>query len=173
MHIKIAVTEEELEQIFRLNYRTFVEEIPQHERREDERLVDAFHNQNTYFIAKIEGRVLGMVCYNGSRPFSLDKKISELDKLLPPHKKMAEVRLLAVDPSARKTYVAFKLLKELIQHLLKNGFDFAIISAILKEMDMYKKVGFVAFGPTVGKEGALYQPMYIDTNKLTEYFKND
>jgi GNAT superfamily N-acetyltransferase len=173
MLIKTAVTQDELEQVFRLNYRTFVEEIPQHERREDGRLIDSFHEKNTYFVAKRGTTVLGMVCYNGSRPFSLDKKIEGLDNFLPPHLKMAEVRLLAVDSSVRKSLIAFKLLKALIQHLLKNGFDFAVISAITQELEMYKKIGFVPFGPTVGKPGALYQPMYINTHKLTDYFKYD
>jgi hypothetical protein len=36
---KIAETENEFEQIFRLNYKTFVEEIPQHERNAEKRLV--------------------------------------------------------------------------------------------------------------------------------------
>ncbi len=49
---KIANTEEEFEQIFRLNYETFALEIPQHQQNEYCRLVDKFHHENTYFICK-------------------------------------------------------------------------------------------------------------------------
>ena len=47
---KIATEEWELEQVFELNYATFVEEVPQHDRNSSRRLVDRFHDENTYFI---------------------------------------------------------------------------------------------------------------------------
>ena len=40
MIYKIANTAEEYEQIFKLNYETFVEEIPQHEKNETKKLKD-------------------------------------------------------------------------------------------------------------------------------------
>ena len=61
MIYKIANTAEEYEQIFKLNYETFVDEIPQHEKNETKKLKDKFHDKNIYIIAKKEGEVVGMM----------------------------------------------------------------------------------------------------------------
>src|SRR4051812_7453401 len=68
--LKVAETAEEVEQVHRLNYRTFVREIPQHADQGDGRLVDKFHDRNVYFIAIREGRVVGMVSAHGGPKFS-------------------------------------------------------------------------------------------------------
>ena len=60
MIYKIANTAEEYEQIFKLNYETFVEEIPQHEKNETKKLKDKFHDKNIYIIAKKKNDVIGM-----------------------------------------------------------------------------------------------------------------
>ena len=78
MQIKLAETEDEFEQIHALNYKTFVEEIPQHPIRDDKRLIDPYHKQNIYFIAVHDGIVVGMICYNCKRPYSLEKKKVDL-----------------------------------------------------------------------------------------------
>src|SRR3954465_11782876 len=96
--LKIAREEWEFEQIHRLNYRTFVEEIPQHTPNPDGRLVDRFHAENTYLIAVAGERGVGMLAMRDRRPFSLDAKLSDLDGYLPPHRSVAEVRLMAVEP---------------------------------------------------------------------------
>ena len=57
LKFKIAEHDWEFEAIHRLNYKTFVEEIPQHARNADERLIDKFHAENTYAIA-LEGERL-------------------------------------------------------------------------------------------------------------------
>lgn len=80
---KIAETPLEFEQIHELNYRTFVEEIPQHEGNVSQRLVDKFHDENTYLICKKDNRVVGMIAIRSNRPFSLDGKIGEVEQHLP------------------------------------------------------------------------------------------
>jgi len=93
---KIATEPWEFEQIHTLNYRTFVEEIPQHQPNPDQALVDPFHAENTYVICLHGRRLLGMVSVRDRRPFSLDKKLENLDDYLPPHRSVCEFRLLAV-----------------------------------------------------------------------------
>src|SRR5262245_46542006 len=80
---KVAQDPAEFEQVHRLNYRTFVEEIPQHPPNAEGRLVDRFHADNTYVVAVVEGAVRGMVALRGTRPFSLDQKLPHLDGYLP------------------------------------------------------------------------------------------
>ena len=86
MILKPATELYEFLQIHQLNYKTFVEEIPQHQQNSEKMLVDKFHNKNKYLIARNGSKVIGMVCYNGQRPFSLDAKIPDLDLFLPQHK---------------------------------------------------------------------------------------
>ncbi len=95
---KIASEEWELEQIHRLNYRTFVEEIPQHGPNPEGRLVDRFHAENIYLIWLHDRRLAGMLAMRRNRPFSLDAKVANLDQYLPAGRVPVEVRLLAVEP---------------------------------------------------------------------------
>lgn len=159
--LKIAREEWEFELIHRLNYRTFVEEIPQHAPNPDGRLVDRFHAENTYIIA-LTGRTLaGMLALRPQRPFSLDAKIPNLDQHLPAGRKPIEVRLLAVVPEFRKTALFVALFERAVRHCLDEGYDIAVISGTTRQLKLYQHVGFVPFGPLVGTPGALYQPMYL------------
>src|SRR6185312_17198687 len=99
---KIAETPLEFEQIHELNYRTFVEEIPQHERNESQKLVDKFHDENTYIICKKDDQLIGMIAIRSERPFSLDGKIGPVEDQLPFHaEKPVEIRLLAIERKYR------------------------------------------------------------------------
>ena len=73
----------EFDEIFQLNYASFVEEVPQHPANDDRALVDRFHTENTYFICRREQELLGMICVRDSRPFSLDQKLGRLENHLP------------------------------------------------------------------------------------------
>ena len=158
---KVATEDWEIEQIHRLNYRTFVEEIPQHAPNHDERLVDRFHAENTYIICLQSRRLIGMLAIRGKRPFSIDDKVPNLDAYLPSGRSACEVRLLAVEPDARKTVVFPKLFEHAVRQCLHSGYDICIISATTRQLKLYRHVGFVPFGTLVGTEKAPYQPMYL------------
>ena len=171
MTIKPMTTAEELLQIHRLNYTTFVEEIPQHHVNDERVLVDRFQESSRYILAKRNEEVIGMVCYNLQRPFSLDEKMEDLDKYLPQHNRLAEVRLLAVYQNERKTTITYNLLKYLCKTLIDIGVDAAVICGITSQLRLYSHIGFCPFGSLVGTEGALYQPMFITLNALHNEFK--
>ncbi|MGA2660690.1 MAG: GNAT family N-acetyltransferase, partial [Verrucomicrobiota bacterium] len=76
---KFATEEWEFEEIHRLNYKTFVQEIPQHRASPAHRLVDKFHSENTYLICLCGRKLAGMLAVRGNRPFSLDLKLAGLD----------------------------------------------------------------------------------------------
>ena len=158
---KTASEDWEFEAIHRLNYKTFVEEIPQHEKSPTHRLVDKFHAQNTYLIC-LSGRTLaGMLAVRGDRPFSLDQKLENLDSYLPPGRKICEIRLLAVDRKFRGAQVLQGILALLWQHGIERGYDLAIISGTTRQFRLYQHLGFVPFGPAVGSADAQFQPMYV------------
>ena len=156
----------ELEEISALNYRTFVEEIPQHAPNDGRVLCDSFHSQNTYIIAVRDRQLLGMVAVRDQRPFSLDRKLSDLDSYLPAHHHACEVRLLATEPKHRHTRLAYGLLAMLVRYCKIRGYDLAVISGTLRQLRLYEHLGFQAFGPRVGTSEALYQPMYITPARL-------
>ena len=163
---KIADTDAEFEAIHRLNYSTFVEEIPQHAPNAEARLVDRFHGENTYAICLHEGEVVGMIAGRCARPFSLDGKLTDLDQHLPPHQHAVEVRLLAVAPAFRKTAVFARLSGVLARHFRAQGCDLALISGTLRQTRLYRHLGFQPFGPQVGTAEAPYQPMLM---RLPDY----
>lgn len=167
--VKIANSQDEFDQIFKINYQTFVEEIPQHEANNYGKLIDKFHSNNTYIIVKKESEVVGMLSINTNRPFSLDSKISQLESYLPSHSKLAEVRLLSVIPGSRHTFVFIKLLKAIFQYGIENQIDMAVISGTVRQVKLYHHFGFVDFAKPVGSENAFYQPMYISFNSLSGY----
>src|SRR5438034_7430607 len=171
LRFKIASEESELEQIFRLNYKTFVEEIPQHPPNPERRLVDRFHHENTYLIALDGEELIGMMAVRDKRPFSLDEKLGNIDRYLPPGRRICEVRLLAVLPSHRNGMVFQGLLKLLLGHGLSQHYNLAVISGTVRQQKLYKHLGFVPFGPLVGPPQAQFQPMFLTLETFEETVK--
>ena len=66
---KIAEQPWEIEAVHALNYKTFVEEIPQHEPNRDRKLADKFHQENTYIICIHEEKQIlaGMIAFRDQR----------------------------------------------------------------------------------------------------------
>jgi aspartate aminotransferase-like enzyme len=166
---KIATEECEFEQIHRLNYRTFVEEIPQHEANPERTLIDKFHQDNKYIICLRDHRLIGMISIRDKRPFSLDRKLKNLDSYLPEFSSMVEIRLLSVEKGYRRGHVLKGLLTALMEQVETYAYDLAIISATLNQMKLYKHLGFVPFGPLVGNDAAMFQPMYLTLNAYKEF----
>jgi hypothetical protein len=162
---KIAAAPE-FDAIHRLNYETFVEEIPQHAPNPERLLIDRFHAENTYVICLADSRLVGMVCGRCERPFSLDQKLANLDRYLPTHRRAVEIRLLSVAPAYRKTAVFSGLMEFLSRHFLKQDCDIAVISGTVRELKLYRHLGFEPFGERVGSAEASYQPMYLTLDAL-------
>jgi hypothetical protein len=158
---KLSTEPGELEQIHRLNYATFVEEIPQHAPAPSRLLIDKFHAQNTYIVCLRGAELAGMVAVRDQRPFSLDAKVADLDRYLPPHCKPCEIRLLAVQPAYRRSRVLWGLLVALAGYCDSHGYDLALISGTVRQLKLYQKLNFTPFGDLVGSPGAQYQPMYL------------
>lgn len=165
---KIADTEDELNQIYQLNYKTFVEEIPQHPSNEDRKLVDKFDKENIYLIAKKGDEVIGMLCIRDKRPFSLDYKIPNLDSLISLDQKACEVRLLSVKKEYRHTTVFPRLIQFIYQYGKPKGYKWILISGTERQVLLYKKMGFEVFGNAVGTNEALYYPMYMSVEKFEQ-----
>lgn len=159
-------TEGDLDDIRWLNHRTFAEEIPQHARRADGRLVDPFERDTVFILARVATGLVGMLALRTKRPFSIDHKLVGLDDYLPPGRRVCEVRLLAVVPSRRQGIVLRGLLARLVKECDARGFDLAVLSATVRQLRLYQHLGCVPFGPRVGSPEASFQPMYVTREAL-------
>src|SRR5215468_2406358 len=171
LRFKIATEDWEFEAVHRLNYKTFVEEIPQHANNSEQRLVDKFHAENTYAICLNGEQLVGMVTGRAQRPFSLDQKLPNLDTHLPAGRRVIEVRLLSVEKEYRNGFVFSKLVGLLAQHFREQGYDLAIISGTVRQLRLYKHLGFQPFGPVVGSADAQFQPMYLTLETFLQMAK--
>jgi len=162
---KIASEPWEFEQIHELNYQAFVDEIPQHNKNDKYKLIDKHHEQNTYVICLLGKELIGMIALRDQRPLSLDDKLDDLEAHLPPFKTILEYRLLVVKKQHRNTAILTGIVKKAFDMALKKGYDIAVISGTTHQIRLYKHLGFQPFGPLVGDEQALFQPMYIDIDR--------
>ena len=64
-------------------------------------------------------------------------------------------------PRYRKTPVFFGLLTFLSSHFLASGCDLALISGTVRQLRLYRHLGFESFGARVGSAEASYQPMFL------------
>jgi aspartate aminotransferase-like enzyme/predicted N-acetyltransferase YhbS len=164
---KRAETREELEQVHRLNYRTFVSEIPQHADPGSGLLVDKFHDKNAYFIALHDDRVVGMVSVHDQPPFSVAERLSDPTILQLPGVRPLEVRLLAVEPTRRNTTVFFGLVWHIYEHARSNGYTHLFISGLEDRLPLYRQIGFEPLGPAVRSGSASFVPMMVTVGQLT------
>jgi aspartate aminotransferase-like enzyme/GNAT superfamily N-acetyltransferase len=171
LSFKAATEPWELEQIHCLNYRTFVEEIPQHPPNRERRLIDRFHAENSYFICLDRRQLVGMLAVRRQRPFSLDGKVAALDSYLPDGSVTCEIRLLAVEPEYRQTRVFAGLFKIAAEFAIRQGYTLGIASGTLRQAKLYANLGFVPFAEPVGTPGAMYQPMYFTLNSALKIFE--
>lgn len=166
---KLASEPDEFEQIHRLNYQTFVEEIPQHQGNPGRRLVDAFDAENTYLIALHDRSVVGMLAARDRRPFSLDRKLPDLDAYLPDHRHLCEIRLLAIRPEWRNRDVLPGLLRFLAAYSQQRSYDLLIMSGTTRQARLYEHIGFVPFGPLVGSGDVQFQPMFLTLERASAH----
>lgn len=162
---RIATEDWERDAIARLNHRTFTDEIPQHTPNDSGALIDRFDDENVYLVAFDGDTLVGMLAVRDKRPFSLDSKLEDIDRFLPPHRRMCEIRLLVVDPARRSGRVLLGLMDLLDQISREEGYDLALISGTVRQLKLYRRLGFLPFGPLVGDEAAWFQPMYLTAER--------
>ena len=110
-----------------------------------------------------------MVCTCDKRPFSIEKKLDDFESYLPKYKHIFETRLLVLKKEFRGMTFFGGLVKYWYEYWLEKGFDLTVVSGTLRQMKLYKHLGFIPFGHLVGTKEAPYQPMYLTLNNLKKY----
>jgi hypothetical protein len=141
-HFKRAETATEIEQVHRLNYRTFVKEIQQHADNGQDRLVDKFHDWNIYFLAMLDDSVIGMISVHDRPPFSVASRLPDRSVIEQPGMRPLEVRLLAIDQTERKGSVLLGLTAVMNCFARDNGYTHYVISAVTGQIALYRHLGF-------------------------------
>jgi aspartate aminotransferase-like enzyme/GNAT superfamily N-acetyltransferase len=167
MTVKLADSAAEYDQIHRLNYQTFVEEVGQYSGDGSGMLIDKFHDKSLYWIAVKDGRVAGMIATHDQPPFSIEARLGNgaLKSLGGP---LLEIRLLAVHPDYRPGLFLTRIFVEIFEHARRKGYSHMIISGITSQASMYERLGFRALGPAVPSGAASFIPMALPLRDLPE-----
>ncbi len=160
--IKFAATAAEIDQVHALNCETFAGEIPQHEAPANRRLVDKFHDKNSYIIALRDERVVGMVSFHDQAPFSVASRMTDPMILARPNTRPLEVRLLAVTRDERSSPVFACLAWAVWKYAHDTGYSHLFISGFVDRLELYERIGFERIGPPVGPPDAAFVPMCLE-----------
>jgi len=169
----LAESDEELEQLHRLNYQTFVDELPQHAETGNGQLVDKFHDKNIYFVALSDGRAVGMLAVHDRPPFSIEDKMSDPESLLTLGARPLEVRLMAIDPEHRATKLFAALGYAVFQYARRNHYSHMLISGFVDRLRMYQRLGFRELGPPVRSGGVVFVPMVAMIDAMPQRIMED
>ena len=166
---RTARTVEDFEAVRRLNHDVFALEIGQHPAAADGRLIDAFEPASSFVLALHGRRVVGMVSWHRTPPWSVGKKLADpavVDALPAP---LCEARLLAVLPEHRGKPVLVGLLATLFDAVAAAQARTVLISAYEERLDMYRAMGFEPLGPAVAAGAARFIPMALVLDRMPAF----
>jgi len=170
---RLAASPEEEEQILQLLHRTFVLEVRQDADTGTGRLIDKFHDKNTYIVAVRQCRICGVVAVHDQPPFSAGGALDDreiLERLCP---KLLEARRFSVEPAERSGLVFPGLVWSVYEYARRGGYRHILISALLERRGMYERLGFRPLGPAVRKGEAYFVPMLVDLCYLPGRVRHD
>ena len=169
----VASSPEQMEQVYRLNYATFVTELGQYKGDGSGRLVDKFDRKNTYLIALRDDRVVGMVTVHGEPPFSTAQRLADPSVLESIGGRLLEVRLLAINPEERQRMVFAGLLWHVQEYAREEGYAHLLISGHVKRVAIYERLGFRMLGPPVRSGKAEYVPMVVALAEMPDRIRGE
>lgn len=164
---QIADQPAQVDQIQRLLYRTFVQEVGQYADLGTGWHVDKFHHKNTYLVALRDDVVQGMVAMHDQPPFSVADALTDKSCLQDLCPGLLEVRLLAIEPQARGRQLLAGFIWTLHRYALARGYRHLAISGLAEREPMYRRLGFRPLGGAVRRGAAQYIPMLLDLAEIT------
>jgi N-acyl-L-homoserine lactone synthetase len=170
---KIAETPQELADVHRLLYRTFVLEIPRYDDPGTDFLVDKYHERNVYFVAVRKGRVCGMTAVHDQPPFSAAAALDNPNVLLKLTPRLLEARILAVNPRERFGVVFAGLACSVHEYAKSSDYRYIVITGLTERQGMYERMGFRPLGPPRLRGNRHFVPMALDVSRLSKKVKWD
>lgn len=172
VRIKSPETQDEFTAMWRLNHRTFSDELGQHSPHADGMLIDKFHEKNIYRIALSDEHLVGMISAHTSPPFSAVGHFGALMEKEIILGKTGEIRLLAVEKNVRGNAVAMKLCVAISDVLKDLGIEKVVITGIASRKGLYEALGLRAIGDPVCEGAAIFYPMVGVLAEMRERRKN-
>ncbi len=170
---KLAETPQEIADIHRLLYRTFVLEIPRYDDPGTDYLVDKYHEQNLYLVAVRRGRVCGMTAVHDQPPFSVAAALDDPNALYRLGPRLLEARIFAVEPRERFGMVFMGLGSLLHEHAKSSGYRHIVITGLASRLRMYERIGFCPLGPSVLRGDEYFVPMTLDLSCVPKRVERD
>jgi N-acyl-L-homoserine lactone synthetase len=170
---KLAETPQELADIHRLLYRTFVLEIPRYDDPGTDYLVDKYHERNVYFVAVRKGRVCGMTAVHDQPPFSVAAALDDPNVLHRLSPRLLEARILAVNPRERFGVVFAGLVCSIYEYAKSSAYQYIVITGLAERQRMYARMGFRPLGPSTLRGNRYFVPMVLDLSRLPKKAKRD
>jgi hypothetical protein len=73
-----------------------------------------------------------------------------------------------IEPRHRMGRIFGELIVRATRWGRRQGYDLALISATVRQMALYRHLGFVPFGPPIGTAEAPFQAMYVTWDCVPE-----
>ncbi len=162
--VRLAEGEADLEQVWRLNYETYVKELRQDhvsaEVAASGLLPDKFRDTSVYVIAQHRGELVGMLAITlPTGPFSIEASLTDPSVLAGIRDQTVEFRRLAVKRTHRGKGVFLRMTDLALQWGFGQGYRHAIMSALDTKMVTYTRLGFQEFDQPFVKGACTYHPM--------------
>ena len=163
-----TATANDREQIYALRHAVYAEELHQHARNNDQRLMDALDDSNVYLIAEAGGELAGFISITPpSAPrFSVEKYIPCSELPFERNAGLFEARLLTVSPQHRGTLVATALMYGTLRYVEAQGGTRIIGIGRREVLPVYRKVGFETLGCEIQAGAVLFELMSATTEQL-------
>lgn len=152
--IRFASTAEDREQVWRLRYRIYVEEMGyDFGATPDRRLPDNPLRGNRLLLAEQDGQAVGTVAidWGGDLVFSADDRaVYQLDRflaVLPPERLMIVTRFMST-PEARQGQTPELLLDTVLRFALQKGVAVLFLDCRPHLINFYMRLGFRPYAPT-------------------------
>ncbi|MFO7562192.1 MAG: GNAT family N-acetyltransferase [Enhygromyxa sp.] len=168
IHIEIAQGPAVMTEVRRLNHLVYAEELGQDAVQQcGHSLADPRLEQGVCFIARAEGRAIGMLAMTlPAQRFSIEDAIGELPLTPAQRTRTVELRRLAVLREWRGRGAYPLLVDASVAHCLDSGNDLGVISALVEHIGLYERLGYRSFGDRFRKGEAEYQPMLLSVDEL-------
>jgi predicted GNAT family N-acyltransferase len=175
LEIRLVETDEEREQVFKLRYKVFVEEMgktPHHANHQHKTLIEPLDSSANIFSAFHNGKVVGTARNNLARTSNLEyyPQLYKMDFVGNAHPKYTSISgKLMVLKEFRGNQIAIHLIKENYRQMLIEGIKFDFSECDSSLVSYYNKLGYKSIGtlnhPEYG-EGTILMLDVLDLEHL-------
>jgi predicted GNAT family N-acyltransferase len=170
--IKLALTEAELEEVYRFRYRVYVDEMNRNQTfadHENRRIADPLDKAAYNFVATRAGMILGIVRVNFCREIDIGyyNELYATHIVGREHPSMTSISTrLMIRPELRGSTLAVRLCLSAYSHAFESGIEHNFIDCNDHLVPFFKGLGYIAHVPKVEHpEYGLVNPMRL---KLTD-----